>query len=183
MLRKLWPNLIGICSLTALGMLGRLLPHPPNFTPIAAMALFSGFFFRSPMLAAVVPLVALVAGDLVIGAYDPRLMAVVYTSLLVPVVFRSVLQRRLSPMRLITCSLASSVIFFTATNVAVWGLGDWYPHTLAGVYSCIVAAIPFLRNTVCGDLVFSTAIFCTYVAVIRMRAAAQTACGTFAATA
>ena len=181
--RKFWPNLVVFCLLTAVGILGRLLPHPPNFTPIAATTLFAGFFFRSPLLAASVPLAALVASDLVVGGYDSRLMAVVYTSMLVPLVFRSVLNRRLSPKRLIVCSLTSSVVFFTATNVGVWGLGDWYPHTLAGVYSCMVAAIPFFRNTVCGDLVFSTAIFCTYVAVIRMRVAAETACGAFAATA
>ena len=182
--RKLWPNLVVFCLLTALGIVGRLLPHPPNFTPIAATTLFAGFFFRSSMLAAGVPLASMVASDLVVGAYDLRLMAVVYTSLLVPLVFRSVLQRCLSPMRLIVCSLASSVIFFTATNAAVWGFGDWYPHTLAGMSSCMIAALPFFRYTVCGDLMFSTAIFYSYVAAIRARSvAAQPFRGSFAATA
>jgi hypothetical protein len=125
MAQRVSPELVAFGSLTALGVLGRLIPHPPNFTPIAATALFAGFCFRRTELAAGVPLAAMFVSDMVTGAYDPRLMVVVYAALLVPLAFRSFLRRRLSPVRLLACSLASSFLFFAATNIAVWLFADW----------------------------------------------------------
>ena len=182
--KRISPDLVVFGLLTAMGILGRLVPHPPNFTPIAATALFAGFFFRSATVAACVPVAALIVGDLVTGAYDPRLMAVVYASLVIPLACRSVLRRRLSPLRLALCSMISSVIFFAATNLAVWLFGDWYPRTLAGLTSCMIAGVPFFRNTVCGDLAFSAAIFSCYAVAVRTpHFAARTDCGSLAATA
>lgn len=162
MKRRISIDLAAFVLLSALGVASRLLPHPPNFSAIGALALFAGFFFHSWKLAACVPLVSLIVGDLVVGSYEPRLMAVVYLSLSLPVAFRVVLRRGLTPGRVGAGSLAASVVFYLATNFGVWAFSSWYPHDLAGLVSCFAAALPFFRNTLCGDLTFSSILFGSY---------------------
>ena len=79
-------------------------------------------------------------------------------------------------------SLAGSVLFFIVTNFGVWTFSAvTYPHTLAGLASCYVAAIPFFRNTVIGDLVYVTSLFgafelgLRYIPALRTNAVADQA--------
>ena len=135
----------------------RLIPHPPNFAPIGAMALFGGACFAQKRWAFVVPLAAMFLSDLVLGLH--RLMPVVYGSFAMIVCLGFWLRRRRTVVPIAGAALASSVLFFVLTNFGVWALGSWYPRTWGGLVACYVAAIPFFHNTLLGDAVYSTVLF------------------------
>jgi len=136
----------------------RLVPHPPNFTPIGAMALFSGAYLgRRGAVALVAPLGALFLSDLVLGFY--RGMPTVYFSVALIVIIGWVALRRVSPLRVGGAAIASSVLFFVLTNFGMWLSSGFYPHTLAGLEACYIAAIPFFQNTVAGDLFYAAVLF------------------------
>jgi len=136
----------------------RLLPHPPNFTPIGAMALFSGAYLgRRGAIALVAPLAALFLSDLVLGFYHG--MATVYFSTTLVVLIGWLALQKKSPLRIAGAAIASSILFFVLTNFGMWLSSGFYPPTLAGLEACYVAAIPFFQNTMAGDLVFSAILF------------------------
>ena len=136
----------------------RLVPHPPNFTPIGAMALFSGAYLgRRGAVALVAPLGALFLSDLVLGFY--RGMPTVYFSVALIVIIGWVALRRVSPIRVGGAAIASSVLFFVLTNFGMWLSSGFYPRTLAGLEACYIAAIPFFQNTVAGDLFYAAVLF------------------------
>ncbi|MCS6770623.1 MAG: hypothetical protein NZ740_01190 [Kiritimatiellae bacterium] len=135
----------------------RILPHPPNFTPIAAMALFGGAQFADRRTAFAVPLAAMLLSDLALGFH--ALMPVIYGAFALIVCIGIWLRPRRSPAMIAAATLASSVLFFAITNFAVWVSGTLYPKTIAGLAQCYVAAIPFFGNTVLGDAIFSAALF------------------------
>ena len=136
----------------------RLVPHPPNFSPIGAMALFSGAYLgRRGAMALVAPLGALLLSDLVLGFY--RGMPTVYFSVALIVLMGTFALRRVTPLRLGIAALTSSLLFFLITNFGMWMSSGLYPRTLAGLEACYVAAIPFFQNTVAGDLFYSAVLF------------------------
>jgi hypothetical protein len=136
----------------------RLLPHPPNFTPIGAMALFSGAYLGTRGATALVaPLAALFLSDLVLGFYHG--MATVYFSTAMVVLIGWLALQKKSPLRIAGAAVASSILFFVLTNFGMWLSSGFYPLTLAGLEACYVAAIPFFQNTVAGDLIFSAILF------------------------
>jgi hypothetical protein len=136
----------------------RLVPHPPNFSPIGAMALFSGAYLgRRGAVALVAPLGALFLSDLVLGFYSG--MITVYFSVALIVIIGWLALRRVSPIRVGGAAIASSVLFFALTNFGVWLSSGFYPRTLAGLEACYVAAIPFFQNTVAGDLFYAAVLF------------------------
>src|SRR3954454_6955022 len=135
----------------------RLVPHPPNFTPIGAMALFSGAYLGRRWLAFAAPLGALLLSDLVLGFY--RGQATVYFSVaLIVMIGMAALQRR-SALRVGLAAIASSILFFVITNFGMWLFSGFYPRTMAGLEACYIAAIPFFQNTVAGDLFYSGLLF------------------------
>ena len=154
-----------------LGVAGRLLPHPPNFTPMAAIALFAGFIFVKRYMAIVAVVVTMLLcdyfafGSLSANWFGSKSMFVVYLALLFPIVFKNFLQRKLGVLRIAGAALASSTVFFIATNFAVWAFSPMYAKTFEGLVLCYTMAIPFFQNTIAGDLVWSGAIFGTYVAL------------------
>jgi hypothetical protein len=135
----------------------RLLPHPPNMTSVTALALFGGAYFSKRWLAFAVTLLALLVSDLVLGFYPH--MEVQYLSFALVVCIGFVLQRRRSVAAVAGAALASSVVFFVLTNLGVWAFSALYPKTIAGLISCYVAALPFFRNTLLGDLGYTTLLF------------------------
>ncbi len=157
--------------LVLLGMMAaaaasRLLPHPPNMTPIAAMALLGGACFVDRRAALAVPLGAMLASDIALGLLDDDLslvfgpmLVVVYGCFALIVCLGFLLRGRRRPLRVASATLASSVLFFVVTNLGVWALGALYPRTSAGLVACFVAAIPFFRNTLAGDAAFALALF------------------------
>ena len=145
-------------SLVALDVVARLAPHAPNFTPVAASALFAGAVLRSRPLALTVPLTAMLASDLVLGSYDWRVMGVVYAALALPALL-GMWARTRSAVLLAPLALCSSLLFFVSTNFAVWAWSGMYAHDLGGLVRCYVAALPFLQNTVMGDMFWTALLF------------------------
>jgi hypothetical protein len=135
----------------------RLAPHPPNFSPIAAMALFSGAYLPRRALAFLAPLAALLLSDLVLGFYPE--VVFVYLSVAATVLIGWALARRKTVLPIAAAAVAGSVLFYAVTNFGVWLVTDYYPKTVTGLAACYVAAIPFFQNTLAGDLVFTAALF------------------------
>ena len=135
----------------------RLVPHPPNFTPIGAMALFSGAYLGRRIVAFAAPLGALLLSDLVLGFYHGQ--ATVYFSVALIVMLGMVALRRVSLLRVGTAAVASSILFFVITNFGMWLFSGFYPRTLIGLEACYVAAIPFFQNTLAGDLFYAALLF------------------------
>jgi hypothetical protein len=153
-------NMNRFAVLTAMilaGTAARLIPHPPNFSPIASLALFGGATFASKRSAFLVPLTAMFLSNLVLGF-----------SAMTPVIFGSFalitclgfwVRRRQTVWRLAGASAAGAVLFFVLTNFGVWALEGWYPKTPAGLAQCFTAALPFFRNTLLSDLFYSAVLF------------------------
>ena len=127
----------------------RVMPHPPNLTPIAAIA--------DKRLAFLVPVSALFVSDLALGFYSQ--MPIVYISFALIVCMGLWLRQRRTLLPIAGATLASSILFYITTNFAVWAFGSLYPKTTAGLIACYVAAIPFFQNTVLGDAVFAAVLF------------------------
>jgi hypothetical protein len=156
---ELSPNELTLAmGLVALDVVARLAPHAPNFTPVAASALFAGAVLRSRTLALAVPLAAMVISDLVLGWHDWRVMGVVYASAALPALL-GMWGRARAAIVLVPLTLSSSLLFFATTNFAVWAFSGMYAHDLHGLVHCYVAALPFLQNTVIGDMFWTTLLF------------------------
>ena len=164
----LWTELALVACLIGVDVIARLLPHAPDFTPIAATALFAGAVLRIRALALLVPLAAMLAGDAVLGFYDWRVMSVVYVAFALPAIAGWLMRRWRAPLAFVPAIVASSLIFFVATNFAVWAFGGLYPHNLEGLAECYIAALPFLRNRIAGDLFWATLLFGGYHLVRAM---------------
>ena len=143
------------------GVILRIVPHAPNFTPIAAMALFGGVYF-SKKIALILPLVAMLISDIFIGFYEPKLMFFVYGSFLLCVILGFWLKKRKSWYMIGGSAILSSILFFIITNFAVWAFAPWYAKNLSGIIQCYLMALPFFRNTLLGDLFYVTAFFGAY---------------------
>ncbi len=163
--------LVGMVLFVALA---RLVPHPPNFTPVAAMALFGAAHFRSRWAAFLVPLTAMLVSDLALeiatrlGVYSGWMaqsrgfhegMWVVYGTVALIAALGLFLRRWKSVWAVAGCVLASSVLFFLVTNFAWWANYDLYPHTLEGLVLSYTAALPFFHWTLLGDAFFATVLF------------------------
>ena len=150
-------RLIALLSAIAAAAALRLVPHPPNFSPIDAMALFSGAYLGRRGIAFVAPLAALFLSDLVLGFYHG--VATVYATVALIVVIGWWLSSKRTPLRIGAAAIMSSVTFFVITNFGMWLFSGFYPVTYAGLVACYAAAIPFFQNTVAGDLFYSVLLF------------------------
>ena len=144
----------------------RLVPHPPNFTPIAAMGLFGGAYFGKRSLAFVAPLVALLLSDLVLGFYPEVIF--VYLSVAAIVLIGRTLSERRTVLSVGIAAIASSLLFFSMTNFGVWLVMDYYSKDFGGLLACYVAAIPFFQNTVAGDLFYTGLLFGGFALLVRV---------------
>ena len=148
--------LVLISAILAAAVL-RLVPHPPNLTPIGAMALFGGAMFGRRAVAFLAPLAALLLSDLIIGFHDG--MVWVYGSVALIVMVGMGALARVSALRVLGAALASSALFFVITNFGVWATSGMYAKSVGGLAACYVAAIPFFQNTIAGDLFYSALLF------------------------
>ncbi len=144
--------------LIVLAAASRLLPHPPNFAPVAAIGLFAGAF-TGRRVGWLVPFAALLASDAVLGFYHPMSMTWNYLAFAACLLMGSGwLARGRSFGRITGAVLASAVTFFVLSNFGMWASG-YYPRTWAGLVECYVAAIPFFRNTLASDVLYSAVLF------------------------
>ena len=139
----------------------RLLPHAPNFTPIAAIALFAGVYF-SRKAALILPLLAMAVSDIFIGYYDFWVMISVYGSFLLFVALGFWLKKHKKWHTIAGSAFLSAVLFFLITNFAVWVFTPWYAKTLSGIIQCYLLALPFLKNTLLGNLFYTLVFFGGY---------------------
>ena len=126
--------------------LTRVLPHPPNFSPIEAVALFGGAYFAKRGWALLVPLVAMFASDLVLGLVNGGIYWSYFASAGYLLVYACI-------------SLAGSLLFFVLTNAGVWAFGALYTHDAAGLAASFAAGIPFFQWTVLGTLFYAALLF------------------------
>ena len=145
---------LAICAAAAM----RLLPHPPNFSPIAAMALFSGAYLPKRALAFAAPFGALVLSDALLGGFYPGI-GFVYFSFGLTVLVGWAISKRKTPLTIGAAAISSSILFFVLTNLGMWLFSGFYPITWDGFVACYLAAIPFFQNTLAGDLFFSALLF------------------------
>jgi hypothetical protein len=155
---ELSPKMYMIIAMIFAGAMMRLIPHWPNFTPIAAIALFGGSFLKRKDLAFLVPVTAMLLSDLIIGFHSTMLP--VYMSFIAIVAFGLVLQSRLTVVNTISASLAASFLFYMVTNFASWTSGLMpYPMNFGGLLQSYIAGLPFLYNGILGDLFYTSVLF------------------------
>jgi uncharacterized protein DUF6580 len=159
-------------TLLALVLIGlaaavRIAPHPWNFTPVGAMALFSGAVLKDRRLAFAFPLLALFAGDLFVGFYKLSVMLVVYASFLLSVLIGRWVQNHRSLARISGATLLGAIQFFLVTNFAAWQFLGGYPHNASGLLTCYIAGIPLFWNTLGGDALYATLLFGGYALAER----------------
>ena len=151
-------------SLILILAFARLIPHPPNFTPIIAVAIISGYFFKNINLSLLTLLIAMLISDLFIGFYGNVIF--VYASLLLITFIFHKISNKINFINLFIYGFAGSLIFFVVSNFGVWALGSPgvfnipYDKTLNGLIECYILAIPFFGNTFLSTLIFAySAIF------------------------
>jgi hypothetical protein len=171
------PGPLVLTGLIIAAALSRLLPHPPNFSQVEAIARFGGANFASRRMALLVPIVALLLSDLVLGAvlgasYAGYIGGIsfwsVYACIALSTVLGFGLRGRTTGTRLLGYSLAGSVLFFVVTNFAAWLASPFYPQTSAGLAAAFVAGIPFFKWTVLGTLAYAALLFGGF-ALLRRR--------------
>ena len=139
------------------GMLMRLVPHVPNFTPVVAIALFAGVYLNKKMVPWI-PLAIMVVSDLIIGFHDMVLFT--WGAFLLIGFIGSWVKGRKSVSNIALGSIVSAVLFFVVSNLGVWLV--WYPMTFEGLILCFVKAMPFFRNTLAATAVYSLVLFSLY---------------------
>ena len=162
MLNSQQKTLLGVATaLIALCVVARLLPHPPNFAPAAAVAMFACMLFSRRWHTSAVVTAAMLIGDWFIGFYDLGVMLTVYASLLMPLAARRFL-RKATAVRVGTVAVLSGFGFYLTTNAAVWCFTNTYPPNLEGLAASYIAGLPFLKWTLLGNLFYSGILFGAY---------------------
>lgn len=135
-----------VLSFIVMAVVLRLIPHLPNVTPVTAMALFGGAYFSNRYAAMVLPLIVMILSDIFLGF--SWITFFVYASL-ITVSSIGLFYKKISFKTILMGSLS----FFIITNFGVWLLG--YPKTWTGLAECYTLALPFFRNSLIGDFVYS----------------------------
>lgn len=148
-------RLLTILGLIGFGIAGRLLPHIPNATPITSITL-AGNKYIGRTWAIVIPLVAMLVSDAVIGFYDWRILLSVYISFALIGAIGSLIKKYTDVFSTMLVVIGSSLLFFLVTNFTVWMFSAWYEKSLSGLLYCYFLGLPFLRNMLMGDVFFST---------------------------
>ncbi len=151
------PRLILLVSMILAAAAMRLVPHPSNFTPIGALALFGGAHFGKRRWAFVLPLAALLLSDAILGFHSQ--MLVVYGTFALVVCMGFYLRERRTALPIAGAAVAASTLFFIVTNFGVWAFDGLYPRTFEGLVVCYIAAIPFFGNTLAGAFFYSALLF------------------------
>ena len=159
-----------VALMVVLAGIYRILPHPINFSPVGAMALFGGAYFANRISSFIIPLVTLWISDLVINnvifaQYYPKFTWFydgfywVYGSFILIACIGWMLKGKIKIWSVPMAAISGSILFFVVTNFGVWISGTMYPLNLSGLVLCYTAAIPFFSATLLGDLLFSALLF------------------------
>ncbi len=165
MKEKYYPTIIALC-LIAVGIIMRVLPHPANFAPIAAISIFGGSVLPK-RISIWVPLGAMIISDALIGFYT--LMPLIWACYLVIALASSRWLRPASLLKGATLTISSSTFFYIVTNFGVWLTSGMYAHTWSGLISCYTLALPFFRNTLLSDAIYTSALFGIFALAVNKR--------------
>lgn len=157
-------RLLAILGFIMMGIVSRLLPHPPNFTAINAIALFGTLYLGNRWLSLATVFLTLFFSDSILGFHSTMPFVYLSFSLIILIGFR--LKGEMSLQRLPVLCLATSSLFFLVTNFGMWMTDSLYPKTIYGLGLCYLAAIPFFVNQVLGDLTYATLLF-SYLYLIK----------------
>lgn len=144
-----------------LGIVFRIVPHAPNFTPIGAIALF-GAVYLPKRIAFILPIAAMLVSDFFIGFYELPVILSVYGSFVVAVVLGFWLKKHKKWHTIAETAIFSSVLFFLITNFAVWAFTPLYAKTFFGLMQSYYMAMPFFKNTLLADLFYASVFFGAY---------------------
>jgi len=153
-------NKLIIPVLIILAAVTRLIPHPPNFTPIIAIGLFSGTYIKNRSLAVLIPISVMFLSDWFIGLH--RTIFFVYGSLLLVVVVGMLFLNKVNIRNCSAAALSGSFLFFIITNFGVWLTSGYYPIDIDGIFTCYILALPFFGNTIAGSLFYTALMFGGY---------------------
>lgn len=153
------PRLMTLSLMILAAAASRLIPHLPNFTPVAAMALFAGAEFERKWHAFVVPFAALLLSDAVLGFYGLSEMAATYAGFAAVVCIGFAVRRHPQFVPIACATLAGALAFFLITNCALLVNPGLYPHNLQGLMEGYIAGLPFFRNTLASDILYSAVLF------------------------
>ena len=146
-----------------LAAISRLIPHPPNFAPVTAIALFSGFYMTNKLLVYALPIGIMMLSDLFLGFSS--ISYFVYGAFVL-VSFIGTLSKNPKIFKIVPCILLRSINFFIITNFGVWILGD-YPKTWTGLATCYTMAIPFFKNSLMGDFFYTGVMILCYLLSLK----------------
>ena len=152
-------NRLIIAAIIIFAAFTRIMPHPPNFTPIIAMGLFGGAYLKDKMWALLLPVVAMLLADIFIGFHATMIW--VYGSLIIITTIGFLLKRGVTLQNGAIATIGGSLLFFLITNFGVWASGS-YGYTLNGFISCYLLAIPFFGYSLISTLIFSVIIETIY---------------------
>jgi hypothetical protein len=151
-------------GLIVVGVLSRVIPHPPNVTAVVGVTLLGAYAIRSPWLAALIPLAVMALSDLVLGWHSSALFT--YAGMLAGTFIGRGLLRQLSVVRLGGAAFLASLAFFVISNFGVY-LGGYYGFGIDGLVACYVAAIPFWGYSLVGDIGSTALLFALFVLARR----------------
>ena len=153
-------NKLIISTIIVLAAVSRLIPHPPNFTPIIAMGLFGSAYIKNRSLAMFIPICAMFIADMFLGYHSTIYW--VYGSLILISILGMLVINRISIKNCTIATISGSLLFFIATNFGVWLTSTYYPKNIEGLIICYTAALPFLVNTLAGSIFYSIIMFGGY---------------------
>lgn len=156
-----------LLSIVAITAMSRLLPHPPNFSPVMAVSLFSGALLLDKKYSILVPILAMLISDFFLGFHI--LQPLIYALMVITVLMGWSLKNNMTPFRILGTSLAGSVLFFAGSNFGVWLTSEMYTKDLAGLAMCYTAAIPFFQNSLSGDVLFTVVLFGSVYVLEKLR--------------
>lgn len=169
-MKNIQPKIILVISAIAVAAVFRLLPHWPNFTPVATIALMGGALVSARALSFLLPLAAMFISDILtivfingryitVGEYfSSEGTALIYLSIVAMTAIGFFLKSRRSIPALAMASTASAVVFFLMSNFGAW-LTNTLPKTGAGLMATYEMGIPFFANNLAGNLFFTFVFF------------------------
>ncbi len=158
-------KLLTVAGIILVAAVSRFLPHPPNVTPLMAMAIFGGAMISDKKIAFILPLAAMFLSDIFLGFHAG--MPGVYLGFILSVLIGRIFLAKPNALKVFSGSLAASVIFFVLSNLSLWMFGSWYEASFAGLITCFDMAIPFFRYEAVGTLAFSAVFFGAYALAER----------------
>ena len=157
-------QIITIFFLMAIGVVARFLPHPANFSPVMALALFAGFYLPRKW-AIGLPIAVMFITDIFLGFYEFPVMITVYLSFFLASGLGIWMKNKKNWLLIGGGAIGSAIFFFLASNFAVWAFSPWYAKTIAGLSQCFILALPFFKNTLLSNVLYAGAFFAVYEAV------------------